>query len=405
MNGLEEEKKVLEFAKDNLKTILPQDISKKLNIFLVSSYLALLYRRNINGEELNLKQIAKLPKNFSDTGFPEFENTLENFLIQDKIKSKIQMHIAQSTEYASEIIEEIDKTIDISKHSLDEILKTVQKLEPEFKKARKESLNILANLKRNLELYATYISDQCSSAGNDMLFVACSTVDNYQGELESNRLKQEINENIGQQQQKFIESIMRYQNTIFQGEISKVQQGLQKIFEDIDEEYKVALNLSVMPNNATINLMIPFRNDLSKEKGDWGSYAAGGAIGGLLAGAVLPALALGAVAAWCFGFFDDTEQKAKNNIKKQIFAQFTSLVEQMQKNVLSLYFANVEKLVSDVSQTVNLKISDMENQLQKTLTDKEQKDSNQQNYIYKLNINRDKILYLRKQISELVKTV
>ncbi len=78
LSGPEEESKVIAFAKRNLEEIIPSELSGELRIFLLSSYQALLFRRQENGDELTAKQLTKIPMDFADTGFPEFEKSWLN---------------------------------------------------------------------------------------------------------------------------------------------------------------------------------------------------------------------------------------------------------------------------------------------------------------------------------------
>ena len=378
LSGPEEEAKVIEFAKKNLKEIIPAELANDIHIFLVSSYQALLFRRQLGGEELSLKQVAKIPTDFAVTGFTEFEEALGNFLVNEKGKSKIESYKLQTIKVIDDMTAEIEDSLRLIDHSLDDIIDKVRRLAPEFKQARLQSGQIIKDMQLNLERYGTYITEQCQTAGNDILATACCTVDAYQGKLESNRLKQEINEAVAQQQKKFIDNIIKYQETTLQGELTKAQVRLQKIWQDVDAQYRTSLNLPMISNRQTIDISAIPHSNISEFRGTLGSYAIGGAIGGLLAGAVFPALAIGAIAAWCFGFFDNHEEEAKRKIKRQLVEQIPELARQMEKNVLEIYKIQSEELVSIFNKTIEGRISQMEDTMNQVLEEKRSKEHEQE---------------------------
>ena len=398
LNGADEENRVIEFAKTNLREIVPNDLEMS-NIFLVSSYQALLYRRQENGEQLSAKQIMKLPENFLDTGFTEFEEALSNFLIHEKGRSKLQLQTFKIIEQANKMTATIDKLLHLSEISTDSIVATVNKLETELQKTKIKTQRIVNDLKVNLEHYMSYINNQCHSAGNEMLLAALNSVDSYQGNFNSDRLRQEINAAIEQKQQKFIISMESYQNTILQGELYKAQKRLKEVWHDVDVAYNESVNLPTVVENEDIDFITPSPKYISNNQTNIGSYAAGGVIGSLLAGAVLPALTLGVLAAWCFGFFDDREQEVKIKIKRQLSNKFSDIQDNIQHNVTSLYQSRILSLTDSIEDAINDKISEMQTQLQKALDEKNKKDYEQQEYRLMLKENRLKIIYLKEKLS------
>lgn len=378
LSGPEEEAKVIAFAQKNLKEIIPMELIKDLRIFLLSSYQALLFRRQVNGEELTAKQIAKIPDEFSVTGFPEFEDSLSDFLIREKGQSKLDVYRSQVIKHIDEMIIEINDTLSLLDHSLDEIIKKVRKLEPEFNQARIKSGQIVKDMKMNLERYTSYIMGQCQIAGDDMFAAACATVDNYQSDLDSTRIKAEINETVSQQQKKFIDGMIKYQGTVLQGELTKAQKKLQEMWQNIDAQYRTSLNLPKVSDSSIIHIIATPQNLISEDRGTIGSYAIGSSLGALLAGAVLPALAIGAIAAWCFGAFDNKTERIKQNIKKQLIEQVPKIVDKMQKNVLNLYRTQSEELASVIHNAIEARISTLETALNQALQEKQNQEYEQE---------------------------
>ena len=401
LSGPEEESKVIAFAQRNLEEIIPSELTGELRIFLLSSYQALLFRRQENGDELTAKQLTKIPMDFADTGFPEFEKSLSDFLIHEKGQSKLDSYRLQAINQIDCMAIEIEDAIGLLNHSLDEILEKLGNLEPEFNRARMKSESIVKDLQMNLERYTNYIQEQCEIAGDDMLLAACGAIDSYQGELDSARLKQEINEAVAQQQKKFLDSMIRYQSTALQGELTKAQKRLQEIWQDVDAQYRSSLNLPAIPNGNGVNISAHQSNIISDDRATIGSYAVGGSIGALLAGAVFPALAVGAIAAWCFGFFDDREEKAKQNIKKQIVKQIPKMVDQMKKNVVNLYNERCKELTEVITSTIENRISAMERTLEETIREKKNREREQEKRRAFLDNNRKLLAMIKGSLSEI----
>ena len=397
--GPEEEAKVRAFAENNLKEIIPPELAKDLRIFLVSSYQALLYRRQAGGEELTAKQVLKIPDDFAITGFSELEDSLSSFLIHEKGQSKLDLYHSQAVMQSEEIINKIDDSLHLLEHSLDEIAAKAQALEPEFKIVSAKTEQIIKAMKMNLERYTTYIEEQCEMAGDEMLAAACSVVNNYQGELNANAIRQEINEAVAQKQKKFIDSMGNYQHTIITGELTKAQKRLQEIWQDIEAQYRVGLNLPMVAAPRNINIVSPAANAISKDRVNIASYAVGAAIGTLFLGAVFPAVALGALAAWSLGFFEDKAEQAKRNIKKQLADQFPNLVQQMKHNVLNLYHSQSEELGRLINKAIEGRISTMENTLKQIMEEKKQQEVEQQKQREFLKQNRNMVVAIRDRLS------
>ncbi len=398
--GPEEEAKVRGFAENNLKEIIPPELAKDLRIFLVSSYQALLYRRQAVGEALTTKQVLKIPDDFAITGFAELEDALSYFLVHEKGQSKMELYHLQAVKQSEEIISKIDDSLHLLEHSLDEIKAKVQSLEPEFRKVSAKTEQIIRDMQMNLERYTGYIEEQCEMAGDEMLAATCAVVDNYQGELNANAIRQEINEAIAQKQKKFIDGMADYQHTIITGELTKAQKRLQEIWQNIEAQYRVGLNLPMVTAPRNINIVSTAGNTISKERVNVASYAVGASIGTLFLGAVFPAVALGALAAWSLGFFDDKEGQAKRNIKKQLTEQFPNLIQQIQKNVLSIYRSQSEELGRSINDTIEGRISTMENTLKQVMEEKQHQEAEQQKQRKLLEQNRSMVVTIRDKLAK-----
>ncbi len=376
--GAEEEQKVIDFAVQHLKEILPADVPADKNIYLVSSYQALLYRRQASGEELKLKQRMKLPKTFSDTGFEQLEDALNDYLVHDKGERKLQVYLRKAGKHAEDMLATLQSVHEEYEHSMDEILQKIEEMTPKFQRARTEVKAIADDMKTNLSRYRSNVVDQCNLACDNMLGAALQAVDDYEGKIETNRIKAGINNAISREQRKFMNDAMEYQDTIFTAEIGKSQKRLRAIWQDIDMGDPTGDNLPVPMSNYSMNFNVSTGFQMTKEKSDIASYAIGGAIGVALAGAVLPALALGAVAAWCFGVFDDHEEEAKQKIKRSIASQYDDISAKMKRDILRVYEDHCRETAQTLVQLTEQRIGEMERQLNRVLEDKKSKEEEQQ---------------------------
>ncbi|WP_422122399.1 dynamin family protein [Planococcus sp. X10-3] len=148
LGSKEEERKVLEFAYEHLKEILDQP-----KIFMVSAKHALNARRKQKGEEMATKRRRPVEVwNFEDTGFPELEMSLADFLQYERGSIKLLKPLKRTVGS----IKEVKKNqIDFERNALNSRTKGLKEKVATFrpkvkvasengKKARKE---LVKNLK------------------------------------------------------------------------------------------------------------------------------------------------------------------------------------------------------------------------------------------------------------------
>ncbi len=364
LNSHQEEEVVKNYINDNLHEKLPE-LPANLKMYMVSSLQALLYRRqNINGEILKPRQLAQLPEDFNDTGFPEFEKSLGEFLANDKGKAKINKYAERGSKISHRIYEDINLRLEMSTKSLDEITAQYNKLEPAFKNAQKEVKRVIRILKDNLENGVEDISNECTIAGNKMRNAANSVVDSYSGSYNEDEIKQKVNRAVHEKINKFIRKVSKKQQDLFDDQMEYVNSELKKIWNDVYINYN-SNAVSSIDYKADFDLDISVSSSTSSQD-SFGGACAGAIIGGLLGGPI------GFMIGGFFGSFlgSGSSRSTTTSVRHSINMSFNNNTESMRKNVVEQYRKNVNRICSDIDKSVNNRIDDMRNQLNAVMKQK-----------------------------------
>ncbi len=208
LNGVDEEKKVLDFVGEALRNIAPE-LKENLHLYLLSSKEALVYRRLENGEALKESVAAQKPNTLEETGFPAFESALGNFLAEEKGRIKLAKYINYGVMTGDKIQKDIAARLEMTKHSADDIRAQAEKLEPEFLRAKQEAKQAVERMRRNLEQLNSDIYDACAESQSDMRRIISSAVDDFDGDINEKKLNKTIGRKMTQNQNELIEKIQR----------------------------------------------------------------------------------------------------------------------------------------------------------------------------------------------------
>lgn len=242
--GPEEENRVLAFIKDNLLRIVGASFSEKLHIHLVSSYQALLFRRQFNGESLTSKQLMKIPNDFEDTGFPALEKDLAKFLEEDKGRIKLrrfsvflakQIHIMES--FLS------DKKVIIS-HLTDDLDHSIHELKKSIGRTKLLVKDIIRNIRLDFDQSKELVMDHCKIALVKILEEMKISTSNYSGDYDSKELQTFVRNQFEITSKYIIDDVSAYQEKLVQNIYQKVEERIETFFATLDKQYKETLNLS-----------------------------------------------------------------------------------------------------------------------------------------------------------------
>lgn len=372
LHGAEEEQQVVNFVSTNLKALLPDSMSAKINIFLVSSYQALLYRRAESGEALSLKQSLNKPDNIEITGFPEFEAALGHFLSEEKGNVKLQKYIRIGQEIQTAINETLALRRNISAQSIDEIRAKVASMEPEFIDMKHRAKKIISTLQSSLEAAESSLENECTLAGDRLLKVANKAVDDYSGHIDSTDIKKAVEKAITPEQKRWIEDMRKRQSQLVSSEVGKAEASLRVIWSDLQNVCGSGKDLATVDNpQITFDIQTSehTRTYDDEEKGLW--CVGAGVVAAFLGAPVLAVLGLGALGANFFGLFSDSRETVKNKVKNEIAEQYTEQAKRIKEKVLKSYREQSKNVCAEMQSFIDNRIDDMQNQLQAVLKEKE----------------------------------
>lgn len=374
------EKKVYDFVVKNLKEILPNDIILDNRVFLVSSLQTLAYRMTQNGIELSSKTLKNnMVPSLDNTGFLEFERDLAYFLANDKGDVKLDKYINQG----KIAIEDLKKMITLQKglvlHSVNDLRLKINKMEPEFDRAKYNVTQIIKNMQIKLKNSFNDIESKAILLEEKTCQVANTAVENYEGSFtDTNKLMSVVNKAVTEEQRKFINELQLLEDNYLNKVINETQKKLQKIWDDIDIEYQQNFNLPVVINkNNEVDISNVITNMVAEKdkKEIIMAYGIGGGIGLVLGGAaLLPIIAALGVGAWFLGFFEDKDLKMKNVIKNKLTDHYNGLGKKIANDINKQYMNRIEEICQFIEKVANYHIDDMERQLNNMIKEKESKE-------------------------------
>lgn len=400
----EEERQVINFVQKNLKELLPE-LSLNKRIFLVSGKQALLYRRVENGEKLSAKTMLNMPASLKDTGFIELETELAHFLTEEKGRAKLRKYVQHNKSVIKDIMKDIGLRLNLVNHSADDLKAQVAKLEPEFKKAKYNVKQIIQNMRMNLEQTCIEIENKCVIASDNFCKVAKETVDNYNDEVTEDSIKKSIIKAVTMEQKKFIDELQKVEQNYLIEQHKLAQKKLQKIWDDIDTEYKQIFYLPTVTKESKnkTDLSLNIEDELTdEEKNTLIKWGIGGGIGVLLAGApILPVVAILGIGAWFLGLFNK-DKGIKEQIKNQVVKHYTKTGEKLQKEAVKQYQEQINKVCKFIENMANERIEDMENQLNIVIVEKEAKERDAENERRILTDKQKFVMKINDNLNELV---
>lgn len=243
LSGPEEESRVLAFIKDNLLRIVGSSFSEKLHIHLVSSYQALLFRRQLNGESLSGKQQMKLPNNFENTGFPAFEEDLAHFLEVDKGQVKLRRFSSLLAKQVHIIKSLLRDKQDIILHSTDDLDDSIYEIKKSIKNAKGLVNDIVRDIQLDFSQSKLLVLDRCKIASVKIPNQLKNAIGNYWGEYDSKEIQDFIKNEFETARRHIIDEVSAYQDTIVQKACQKAEGKIKKLFSILNTEYKEVLKL------------------------------------------------------------------------------------------------------------------------------------------------------------------
>ncbi len=361
LHGKEEEQRVIDFVSDAIYKIAPE-LGSDLHIHLLSSKQALVYRRLQNGETLKPSAVAQKPETLEETGFPEFEDALGNFLSEEKGCVKLAKYINCGVQVGSKIQKDIATRLEVAKHSADDIREQAAKLEPKFLHAKKEVEQAVERMRRNLQQLHDDIESACSESKSDMYSIIARTVDEYNGEINEKEMNQTLGREMTQNQKRLIDKLQSIQKNCFDNEQKKMRDTLVRVWEDIELEYQSGFSLPTKfsKNPINVHVEVPSKDN---DAGFFGNISLGLATLGFIVGAApLGILFYGAVGLLA-KFFGKQRANPSEKVKRELRKQCDKNYDIIRKKIVDAYDKQVTAFLHAIENSANGRVEDMRSQL------------------------------------------
>ena len=378
-----EGKQVEDFIRNNLKKILPPDVSLNNRIFLVSGLGALAYSLNERGDKLTRQQQLLLPETFEETGLPNFEFALGKFLSEEKGRARLRKYGRETLSTINIMQHDLSINIGIVSHSADEIRDKVAKFEETFKESKRRAKIIFSNMQSNFDVFIAGIDRRCRNASSRIIDKAQHAINNLTEDMSATAIQQAIESEVSVEKKKFIDDISAQWEEIFDAASKKAQSELAKIWKDIDITYQKEFSLAVVPyeDSTALQIFIPEKEkstpsqfgeladkafrDAFKGGIEWGER-----ISHILTGvgnSVLQVLS----GIWIDLFGSNAHEERRNKIRSQVIEAYQNQGKDMAINLKAQFQTQTRELCKSIQKDIDARIDDMERQLKEILAEKE----------------------------------
>lgn len=376
LNGPDEEERVRQFVRQNLGKIL-QVNPETITPYLVSSYQALLFRRQASGDMLTAKQTRQLPDSFEATGFDEFEQALQQYLGEEKGRKRLALYGRKLIHNIDAMIEDITARLGLLEHSTDEIKAVIQALETEAVKIKNHTKAVLGQTKFNLEARAASLEEQCQLALASITKRLQDLVNAYEGDVTDKTIHDLVQTELTEQQKELVHSLEQYISQAIDVEYEAAIKALQALWCDFEESYAHVVPTafgSLLHKTAMVNLSRLDQvglESIESQSDDDGYLNLGTTIGGVVVaiatGSFIPvALGLG-LAALLESSEEGRNIKAKQLICEQIEFHMAQIMQDLQTNLLDIYSATCNNLMESLRLSIEARLNTVGAQLEESL--------------------------------------
>lgn len=239
-----EEQRVLEFVKQNVLNVTGDSLKGPLHLYLLSSYQALLARRKQNGESLSSKQLLKLPKELSDTGFPQFESDLAHFLEVDKGNVKLRRFVSILNRQLVQLKIILTNKKEIISHSTDNLDEIISELKESIARTKLLIHEVVEDIKVDFSQSKVLIMDKCKIASAKVPGRIKASIPSYSGSDSRKDIYEFINQHLETAKKEIIDDIATYQNILIKEGCNKAEIKIEGFFSILNKKYKESFNLT-----------------------------------------------------------------------------------------------------------------------------------------------------------------
>lgn len=384
LNGPDEEERVRQFVKEHLGHIL-QVSPEAVTPYLVSSYQALLFRRQAAGETLTAKQLRQIPDDFQITGFGDFEAALQKYLSEEKGRKRLALYGRKIMSSIDTMIADSHTRLALLDHSTDEIKAVIQALAAEQVKIKTHTDAVLKQTKRGLEAYTDSLQERCQLGLQNITKSLQDLVNAYEGDVTDCNINNVVQVQLTKRQKQLVSDLQEYISQAVAVEYRSAAKALQALWNNFDESYTQVVPTaltSLLPMNALANmdkLEQVGKASMEADENSDGAINLGATVGGVViaiaTGSFIP-VALGfGLAALLESSEDSRQYKAKQLICEQIQAHMEQIHTQLETNLLSIYRATCDNILTSLRLSVDARLHTVGVQLADSLRIKEEQET------------------------------
>lgn len=387
--------RILQTAKTELKKYVSNP-----RVYLVSSKWGLNFRL---GNNLSDK---KNPfSNFEETGFSDFEHDLAEYLVKEKSADKLRKYIRRAIHLGDNLIAQ---TIRFEESSLGfdsaQLQRQVEQLKPHLERVKYEAHRLFDDLAFRLKSFTRNFTLQYGLGLEKISREAQKSLNSYSGELSAESVAHEIELVVAPLQQKNEISIRNEIAAQLEDEMLTVRQKLQTLFK---EEYKNQ-QLVAVKGEENRSLVIATQSfTLDPVSNEETNLLGGGLIlGGLAIAVNIPFIAIPAVIFGGKYFLQQFENYKRENflskVSVQIRERYATIIPQQVRQFESVLNNQMATLVDSFKQEIDGKISAVEVQLDRLLSERNRTVQSENARRAELKLYEQKIRDIQRKLKTLV---
>lgn len=390
-----DEVKVKNYVYDRIKELA----SIEPKVFMVSSMAALLYRRNATGEKLTVRELLKLPDDFENTGFIEFEKALAYYLDVEKGRAKLQKYANRILLYIKTAEIDINKRIETLTHSTDDIKAELAVMQPRIIKIKKQTAEVMRSMIQSLRLSEIELKEYCDTSIKKMRLAALNAAECYKEGMGKDDIEYMLNKAVTPLQKEMFNNVNKMLNEAVEAELYYALKKLKNIWADLSVEQNNLLIENF--NNMTIEISV--FNSAEQKNADNKKLLL--ATSAFLLGVFTGVDALGVIGGilgWVYAS-GEVENERREKLKNQVRNQYDTQYKDFSVNICRKYRESVELVCQNLQREINEHLNDMEDQLKEVIKMKEanETDAEQQRNI--LNKQLDEVLKIKAAMAEVLK--
>lgn len=271
--------RILRLAREQLKDIVPNP-----RLFLVSSRGALNWRRAEQGETFK----GHVPESFEETGFPELEDALSAYLLQERTRTKLDKYEKRLSRLADTCRKE---SVSFRRSRLgtaaQELEQELDRLRPRLERARQRSHRVFDNLRSRLQLETESLTGDYQRGLKHISLEVQQAMHRYDGSLDVEEVTHMLEAVTAPLQQEHDTYMNQQVQTCLAKALDDTKKKLKKIFQT--EQLSTQRQLAVVNDHANS----PTQMELNEVDLSDANFLGGGMlIGGVLFAIHAPFIAI-----------------------------------------------------------------------------------------------------------------